>query len=166
MELLKTPVVAAYLVINILAVGLSIGSYRWPTLTRFLFFLIFSIAAYSNARTVLNTPWVYQDYAAYAIPLYKRFILGFFSGITTPMILCITVGQAFIAVSMFLKRDGFRIGCLGGIVFCLAIAPLGLGSAFPATVLLAIALYRLYRHEDRETIFEKIDHVDIPIPLD
>src|SRR6266511_3228644 len=52
----------------------------------------------------------------------------------------------------FLGRIFFmvKLACIGGIIFCLAIAPLGVGSAFPATVSMAIAFYILlirYEHD-------------------
>ena len=135
-----------------------VGSYRWPTVTRVVFFLIFAVAAFVNTRTVLDSPWVYQSYADHAIPLYSRFILGPFEGIIQPMVLTIALGQAFIAVSMFMKQTWFRMGCLFGIIFCLAIAPLGFGAAFPATLLMAFALYRLSGHEARESVADVLDH--------
>ena len=156
----------AYVVVNVFSLVQVIGSYRWPTLTRVVFFLIFVVAAYVNTKTVLATPWVYESYADYAIPVYSRFILGPFGSIIQPMVLTIAAGQGFIAVAMFMKRRWFRAGCLGGIVFCLAITPLSAGAAFPATLLMALAFYRLYRHEDRETIGEVLDHNRILLPLD
>jgi len=166
MGIFDKTILAAYLIVNAFSVVQLVGSYRWPSVTRLVFCLIFGVAAYINIQTVLDSPWVYQDYADYAIPLYRWFILGPFEPIITPMVLSIAVGQALIAIAMLLKDDWFRMGCLGGIVFCLAIAPLGLGAAFPATALLALALYRLYRHNDRETIGEAIDKLQIPLPLD
>jgi hypothetical protein len=66
------------------------------------------------------------------------------------MVLSIAVGQVAIAIAMLLTDRWFRIGCLGGIIFCVSIAPLGLGSAFPATLLMALAFYRLYKHENQQ----------------
>jgi hypothetical protein len=166
MKTLDYFVALAYVVVNAFSVLQVVGSFRWPTITRLVFFLIFGIAAFVNTKTVLDTPWVYQSYADYAIPVYSRFILGPFEGVITPMVLSIAVGQACIALSMFMKGAWFRAGCVGGMAFCLAIAPLGLGSAFPATLLLAYALYRLYRHEDRETVAEVLDHNRVLLPLD
>lgn len=166
MKLIDTFVIAAFVVVNLFALLQLIGSYRWPTITRLVFCLLFGIAAVVNAKTAMTTPWVYQSYSDYAIPLYSRFILGPFDAITQPMVLSIAVGQAGIALSMFMKRRWFRAGCLGGIVFCLAIAPLGLGAAFPATVLMALAFYRLYKHEDRETIADVINHNRVLLPMD
>jgi hypothetical protein len=53
--------------------------------------------------------------------------------------------QGLIALSMILKGWFFKTGCIGGIIFLLAIAPLGVGSGFPCTVVFAIALAVLYR---------------------
>lgn len=156
----------AYVVINGFSLVQVIGSYRWPTVTRFVFFLVFAIAAIVNTRTVLDTPWSYQSYADYAIPLYSRFILGPFDTIIRPVVLSIVVGQVFIAVSMFMKGFWFREGCFFGMIFCVAISPLGLGAAFPATLLMAVAFYRLYKHEDRQTIGEIVGQSWIPLPLD
>lgn len=58
----------AYVVVNIFSLVQVFGSYRWPTVTRVVFFLIFGIAAFVNTKTVLATPWVYESYAYYAIP--------------------------------------------------------------------------------------------------
>ncbi|SFC24102.1 hypothetical protein [Spirosoma endophyticum] len=150
METLDTLLTIAYVVVNIFSVTQLIGTYRWPATTRVLFFLLFSIAAFVNIRNALETPWVYQSYADYAIPIYRRFILGLFDDFTIPIVLSIGVGQILIAFSMFIKGDWFRMGCLGGLVFCVAIAPLGLGSGFPSSLLFALAFYRLYQQQNRK----------------
>lgn len=152
METLDTFLTIAYVVVNIFSVTQLIGTYRWPATTRVLFFLLFSLAAFVNIRNALETPWVYQSYADYAIPTYRRFILGLFDRFATPIVVTIGLGQFLIAFSMFTKGDWFRLGCLGGLVFCLAIAPLGLGSAFPSSLLFALAFYRLYQQQHPKPI--------------
>jgi hypothetical protein len=49
-------------------------------------------------------------------------------------------------VGIFLFRHGklFLLGIIGGIVFLVAIAPLGIGSAFPSTLLMAFCLVLLH----------------------
>lgn len=166
MAMLDILITIAYTVIVAFSLLQLVGSYRWPTVSRFIFFVLFGLAAYLNAQTVLTKPWVYDSYAEYALPLFSQFILGAFTAVTTPFVLSIVVGQAFIAISIFLKGDLFRIGCLFGIIFCLAIAPLGLGAAFPATLLLAIAFYRLFRHESQRSIVDVLEEYSLPFPLD
>lgn len=166
METLDSFITIAYIVTNVVSVGQVVASYRWPTVARIVFGLLFASAAFVNTKTVLDTPWVYQSYADYAIPLYSRFILGPFDTIIQPMVLTIAIGQVFIAGSMGMKGRWFRFGCLGGIIFCLAIAPLGLGSAFPATLLLALAFYRLYTHENNQNINEVVKKNQVFLPFD
>ena len=103
----------------------------------------------------IETPWVYQDYAETAIPLYKQFILGVFESIITPMVLIIAVCQGFIAISMLLKGKIFKAGCWGGIIFGLAIAPIGAYAAFPSTILMAIALFLLQKNPDNLYMWER-----------
>ncbi len=162
---LDTIILIAYVLSNVLAMVQLAGSYRWPTATRIVFLLIFGSAAVINIRTVLNTPWVYGGYADYAIPPYSWFILGPFDSITQPMVLCIAAGQTLIAGSMLLTGRWFRRGCLGGMVFCVAIAPLGLGAAFPATLLLALAFYQLYKPNRRQPVTPVRNPSQVSFPL-
>lgn len=165
MEKLDTLLTIAYVVVNIFGVTQLIGTYRWPATTRALFFLLFSVAAFVNIRNALETPWVYQSYADYAIPIYRRFILGLFESFTKPIILSIGLGQVLIAFTMFMKGDWFRIGCLAGMVFCIAIAPLGFGSAFPSSLFFGLAFYRLYQQQNPKPIrkIRKSGRVLLPI---
>ncbi|QIP15140.1 hypothetical protein G8759_22200 [Spirosoma aureum] len=165
MDTLDTLLTIAYVVVNIFSVTQLIGSYRWPAITRVLFFLLFSLAAFVNIRNALETPWVYQSYADYAVPMYSRFILGPFDSFTTPIVLSIGIGQILIAFSMFMKGDWFRLGCLGGLVFCVAIAPLGFGSAFPSSLLFAMAFYQLFQSQNPKPIrkIRKSGRVLLPV---
>ncbi|RRA99990.1 hypothetical protein [Larkinella rosea] len=143
-----------YTVVNLLFLSTIWSSKHWPRLTRLFYLLLFSWAAWFNATTALEAPWVYQDYADTAIPVYKWFILGPFATIIKPMILVIAASQALIALTMTLKGDLFRLGCWDGLIFGLAIAPLGWYAAFPATVLMAIAFYRLQQFHDGTYLWE------------
>lgn len=138
---------AAYIVSNLIALTLIWSSTKHPGLTRATFSFIFICAAAANTYIAIDSPWAYQDYADSAVPLYKKFILGAFEAIITPMVLVIAVSQVLIAFSMFFKGKVLIAGCWGGIIFGLCIAPLGLYAAFPATVLMAVALFRLQKNE-------------------
>jgi Domain of unknown function (DUF4342) len=48
---------------------------------------------------------------------------------------------------MLLKGWVFRAGSIGAIIFLLAIAPLGVGAAFPCTVIVAISTWLLLRNK-------------------
>jgi len=139
---------AAYWLSNAFAVVLIVTSGKYIKFTKMMVLLIFMAAAAANTHIAIDAPWAYQDYADTAIPLYKKFILGAFMSIITPMVLIIAFCQLLIAISMLAGRRLLKAGCWAGIIFCISIAPLGLYSAFPATLLLSIALFRLDRAVD------------------
>jgi len=49
-----------------------------------------------------------------------------------------------------------RVGLIGAIAFLTAIAPLGIGSAFPATLVMAAAAVLLLRTRYHETLWAKL----------
>jgi hypothetical protein len=71
------------------------------------------------------------------------------------MVLAIAAGQLIVGVLLMTRGWLFGLGGLGGIIFLVAIAPIGVFAGFPATLIMAAALfvtwYRLleqpYRHE-------------------
>lgn len=101
-------------------------------------------AAYFNSTTAIQSPEIYLNYATLnALPAYSRFINGFFSEHITVMVFAIAIGQFLIALGLILNKFWVRLACSGGIIFGLAIAPLGVGSGFPSTVCMAIAFFIL-----------------------
>jgi hypothetical protein len=56
MKTLDSLLAIAYVLTNVVALLQVIGTYRWPTVTRLVFFVIFAMAAAVNTRTVLDTP--------------------------------------------------------------------------------------------------------------
>ncbi|GAB2515450.1 hypothetical protein [Spirosoma aerophilum] len=143
-----------YAVSNVGALLLMIACYKRPIVARFSFALLFGWASWFNATTVLSTPWVYTDFADYAVlDVYRWFILGPFEKVATPLILTIAAGQLFIAFTMPLTGWLFKAGCVTGILFSMGILPLGLGAAFPAMLCLAIGFYQLWQHPaDRQLL--------------
>lgn len=136
---------AFYLTCNGLAIFLIwIGKAR-PSVARIILLLLFLFAAGINAYIALDAPWSYQDFADNALPIYKQFILGAFVPIITPMVLTIAACQLLIALAMTQTGQVFQTGCWAGIIFCIAIAPLGLYAAFPMPLLLAWAIFRVMR---------------------
>lgn len=134
-----------YLSCNALAVFMIGISKTRPPLARLILMLIFLFAAGFNAYTALDAPWNYQDFADSAMPIYKRFIVGAFIPIITPIVLTIAICQLLIALAMTTRGELFQAGCWAGIIFLVAIAPLGLYAAFPMPLLLAWAILRLLR---------------------
>jgi hypothetical protein len=118
---------------------------RKPVWTRHLFAAGFIAAGIFNWITAVRTPGAYMTYADTAIGLYRHFIEGWFSehiGIVIPLI---ASGQIIIGIFMFAGKRFLALGCLGIILFLLAIAPLGVGSAFPFSITVSVAAYLVYR---------------------
>ena len=126
---------------------------RSPRAGRVLLSALFVWAAGTNLRVALTAPGDYLNFAQFAVlDVYRAFILGYFARHTAAIIAAIAVGQAVIA--FLLAADGWprRLGYVGAMVFLLAIVPLGTGSGFPATVLMALAAAEVL-HADRYALF-------------
>lgn len=116
--------------------------YRWKNAGRLIFGLIFLLAACINAWMAIYQPSAYLEYGKLAfLDFYKEFIYGFFARNTGMFVMLIALGQLAISIGFFMNGKLFRPAILGAGVFLLAIVPLGVGSAFPATLFLLVALY-------------------------
>jgi hypothetical protein len=145
-----------YLGFNIVSAGLVFAAFKWPRLTRVLFVLIFVAAGLFNTYTALTQPEAYLDYGDMAVlDVYRRFIDGFFSEHTQAIVLAIALGQLSVGALLTGNVHLVRMGVAGGVIFFIAITPLGVGSAFPATLLMAVALivmqWRLAQDEVKKT---------------
>lgn len=130
-----------YIISNVVALVLLYCASQWPRVGRLLFLLLFAWASWTNWNTALDTPEVYLDYANLTfLDLYRETIQGWFSEHILLAVGIIATCQALIAVSMALKGWLFRLGATGAILFLVAIAPLGVGAAFPATLIMALAM--------------------------
>lgn len=131
----------AYIISNVVALVLLYCASAWPRIGRLLFLLLFAWASWTNWSTALRTPEVYLDYASLTfLDLYRDTILGWFSEHITLAVGIIATCQALMALSMALKGWIFKAGATGAIIFLVAIAPLGVGAAFPATLIMALAM--------------------------
>ena len=95
--------------------------------------------------TVVKDPQAYLSYSDHAVEFYKFFIDGVFKSFTIFIVSLIGAGQILVGIFLLRKGKLFLLGILGGIIFLIAIAPLGIGSAFPSTLLMALSLILLYR---------------------
>lgn len=131
----------AYIISNVAALGLLYCACAWPRIGRLLFVLLFAWASWTNWSTALRTPEVYLDYANLTfLDLYQQAIHGWFSEHILLAVGTIATCQALVAVAMLLKGWIFKAGAAGAIVFLVGIAPLGVGAAFPATLIMALAM--------------------------
>jgi hypothetical protein len=138
----------------LVATIMAVVSSRWRNAGRVLFVLLFLWAAQENLRTAVGRPEAYLEYAPLAYSeLYRRFILGFFAQHITAMVSTIAIGQFLIAVCISWRGVVVQLGLVGAIVFFVAIAPLGTGSAFPATLIMALGAALLLRTQYQRTLW-------------
>lgn len=143
-----------YTISQIVFLLLLFVSWRWFTVGRVLWILIFFAAGLFNFYTASTQPEVYVMYADGALlPFYKQFILGDFANHAALYVKLIAIGQVLVSFLMMLNGRLFKLGCLGCIIFLLAISPLGIGSALPATIIGAAALFFLWKHGAAFSIF-------------
>ena len=143
-----------YIISNIIAILMLWASWKHSRLLRFMLLIVFVWASWTNWNEAIVAPQFYMDSATLPFSGFSRHILhGWFSKHITLVVGFIATYQALIAVSMLLKGWIFEMGIIGGIVFLLAIAPLGVGAAFPCTVILAIALWRVLRIKETDYLW-------------
>lgn len=143
-----------YLISQIVFLFLLFAGLRWFPVGRLLWIIIFLAAGIFNFYTASTQPEAYVMYAEGALlPFYKNFILGDFSRHPDFYVKPIAMGQIFIGLLLMGRDRLFKLGCFGGMIFLVAIAPLGIGSALPATLVGAMALAFLWHHGTERTIF-------------
>ena len=144
------------LISNAVAILQLIIAFKWPRVAKCSFFLLFGWACWINWKTILQTPEVYLEYADLAWSgRYSNFINGWFASHAKICVGFIATCQGIIALLMFLREWWFKMGCMGGIIFLVAILPLGVGSGFPATAIMALSLLVLLRKDHDRLIWEK-----------
>ncbi|MEP2935803.1 MAG: hypothetical protein ABJM06_14680 [Gilvibacter sp.] len=133
---------------NVVAILMLITALKKPRLARLLFVLLFTWACWFNYTTAHNDPEVYLDYARLTpFDWLRDFINGWFAQNINQMISFIAIGQGLIAIGMLLKGWFVRIACFGAILFFMAIAPLGIGAAFPFSVTASLAAYFIIKKD-------------------
>lgn len=138
-----------YVVTHGLTFVLIFICYKWPKIGKVAWGIIFILAGIFNIFTGNSNPQAYVDYGQHAVGLYQKFIYGLFSSYTSLIVSLIASGQILVGIFLFMKRTLFLLGILGGILFLIAISPLGIGSAFPSTLLMAISMILLYSRHKR-----------------
>ena len=135
-----------WFITNLLSLVLIYVCHKWQKAGRYLFGIIFLLAAGVNTWMAIFQPSTYLDYGKFTfLTFYKAFISGFFAENTTVLVLLIALGQLAIAVGMFFNGKLLFPAIAGAALFLLAIVPLGLGSAFPATIFMVGGLWLLTR---------------------
>lgn len=140
MKFILTPeLLLPFVISNALAIWILWMSFRKAHVAKGILAILFLGSAAFNIYLSFTDPASYRSFADTAIsPLYRDFIHGVFSQHTTLIVSTIGVGQIFIGTSMLMEGLRHKVGCIAGSLFGLAIAPLGVGSAFPSSLVLSI----------------------------
>jgi hypothetical protein len=132
-----------------------VAAIKWPRIARLSFFILFAWASWTNWRESQQTPEFYLDYADLTWnDWYKDFITGWFAQHIELAVGFIATCQGLIAISMLFKGWIFKIGSIGAIVFLISILPLGVGSGFPCTAIMAIAIYILLKKHNTKFVWQ------------
>lgn len=146
--------VTLLIVSNVVAILQLIAAIKWPRIARLSFFLLFAWASWANWTESQRTPQFYLEYADLTwSSWYRDFIKGWFADHIQLAVGFVAVCEGLIAISMLLKGWLYKIGSVGGIVFLLSILPFGVGSGFPCTGIMAIALIILLKKHNNEFIW-------------
>ena len=147
---------APYIISNLLFVSCIWAAWKRPKWARTFLAVFFLWASLTNLSYANRHPEVYLDYGKLTfLPLYRDFINGFFSQHAAALVSLIASFQMAIFVGLLLNKIWIRISCIGGMIFGVAIAPLGVGSAFPSTIFMAISFLILFFDKDQEFIWKK-----------
>lgn len=153
--MLSDPTILLFVIIvNLIAAGMTWLAWRRPDWGRFLFGGMFLLAGFFNLFYALNDPEEYVYYAEFAFwEMYRDFIIGTFAEHAQLYLTLIAIAQVFVGVALWGRGRLFEVAALMGVVFLIAIVPLGFGAAFPAPVIMAIGSYLLYTYHADQTLW-------------
>lgn len=135
-----------YLFSNLFAIVTLLLAIQSPKAARWILAAVFGMAAVANTRMAAVSPFDYLAYADLALlPIYQDFIRGPFSQHVQEIVLTIAIGQAVISLAFAIGDRLLPIGVIGAVIFLAAIAPLGVGSAFPFSIFFAAAAVVVWR---------------------
>ncbi|SHL60963.1 hypothetical protein SAMN05444266_104154 [Chitinophaga jiangningensis] len=135
----------SYLIANLLSIFMLVTAIRWPNVARILFSAIFLLAGIYNIQTAIRTPESYLYFGNTAVfRIYEDFIYGAFRNSITVIVVSIGIVQLLTAAAICGRTELMKAGLVTAMLFLLAIAPLGAGSAFPSTLILAFAAFILF----------------------
>jgi hypothetical protein len=141
-----------YVASNVFAILLIVVAARWPRIGRFVVSVGFLGAGIWNMFASLTMPGFYvSTYGPLASPPYAAFIDGPFAANPALFVVPIAIGHLATATGGWVK-----LALAGSMLFVAAIAPMGVGSAFPFSVFALLAFYLLYRRAFTSSMFEDL----------
>lgn len=145
-----------YIISNAAAFIMLVVVWKKPWMARVFFIALFVWSCWINWKTAIQSTQVYLEYADLAVSnWYKQFINGWFRHNIILTVGFIATCQVLIAIALLLRGWIFKMGVIGGVIFLLAITPLGVGAGFPATLIMAAAMSLLFQ-DHRNYLWESM----------
>src|SRR5215213_3552580 len=142
---------------NIAVLLLLLAAARRPRIARLLFSVLFVGAGIWNLFASLTMPMFYvETYGHLATPPYAAFIAGPFASNPALFVVPIALGQLVVGILATGTGARVRLAMVGSMVFLLAIAPMGVGAAFPFSIVGIPAAYLLLRKPFDTSLFEDV----------
>lgn len=147
-----------HLISIVIAISFLVAAIYKPLFARKLYAALFVYATLVNAAVAVYAPQSYLGNARYALfEGLRTFILGWFSQHVGLVVGVISLCQAAITAGLIIGGNAARVALVGAIVFFLAIAPLGVASAFPSSLIWAAgAIWLLANREARASLEESL----------
>jgi hypothetical protein len=136
-------------VANAVSVAFFVLALYRPDAARVIAGVGFILAGLVNFALALIDPQIYvRGFGPHAMGVYKDVIYGILAQGPGRLILAIAVWQLLVGGVTLVKRSEFvKLGCLAMTCFLVGISPLGVGSGFPSTLILAAATVVLLRQK-------------------
>jgi hypothetical protein len=149
--MLHDPTILTFVIVaNILAIVMVWITWRSHQWGRRLFALNFIGAAFFNGIFWYIKPEEYGYYSEFVwVDAYRNFILGPFLNNLRLFLGLFVLYQLYVGIGLLSKGWLLKSAALLGILFLIAIAPFGLGAAFPATLIQSVGLFWIYREAVR-----------------
>ena len=154
--MLADPTIRTFIiVVNLIAIGMVLLAWKRPEWGRGLFGLNFLGAAIFNGVFFFIDPEEFTYYADFAfLGFYRDFIITTFSNHLQAFLGSIIIMQFWTGLALWYKGKWVKLGALCAIIFLIAIAPLGFGAAFPATLIQALGLYFIFRVDFPKSLYK------------
>jgi hypothetical protein len=152
--LLHDPTILTFVIIaNVLALIMAITCWKRPKWGRILFAINFIGAALFNGVFWFIEPEEYSYYSEFVwLDSYQHFITGPFLEHLRLILGLIISLQLYIGLGLLYKGWWLKSAALLGILFLVAIAPFGLGAAFPMPLIQSVGLWGLFKYAKQTTI--------------
>ena len=152
---MPTSLIGPYIASHAAGIAFLALAFRWPVSARWVLGVVFLLAGLINGTLAFANPGAYQVLAQWAFDPMAELITGPFAASPSAFLLLIALGQAGIAaLVVFGRARGSFAGLVAAAAFFIAIAPLGFGSAFPATLLVALGVLLLLRTDLRQSLID------------